>query len=236
MALVIAKTDPNCATPRRSSTFIVEFRITGYKIKRNIDIAIEGPHADVVHRGHSRSRIRDLKVPADNGRRRRRRFRWASIASPTAACATACRHRGAQRALDMAAAHVTKRSTFGGCSPTARRCSSCSPMRQPAPASDGWCSSTSPQGRKRVSTSAGKLDGRGVLAHMVHKVIDTAIQLRGRRLGFSQLQTVRRSGHPVRSRRLVDGPDEVHRWRVGATSSGVSRTRPPPRRPRAATI
>ena len=42
----------------------------------------------------------------------------------------------AQRALDMAAAHVTKRSTFGKLLPSARPCSSCSPN---APAS-----STSP--------------------------------------------------------------------------------------------
>ena len=97
-------------------------------------MAIEGPHADVIHGGHSEIEIKDLKVPADNllggegngfnmGQHRlaygRLRHGMHNVAK-------------AQRALDMAAAHVTKRSTFGNCSPTARPCSSCSPT---APAS-----------------------------------------------------------------------------------------------------
>jgi acyl-CoA dehydrogenase len=39
------------------------------------------------------------------------------------------------------------------------------------------------------------------LAHMVHKVVDTADQ--------------RRWYTAIRAQRLVDGPDEVHRWTVG---------------------
>ena len=52
------------------------------------------------------------------------------------------------------------------------------------------------------------------LAHMVHKVIDTAIQLHGA-LGFSQDTPLAKWYTQVRSQRLVDGPDEVHNWRVG---------------------
>jgi acyl-CoA dehydrogenase len=52
------------------------------------------------------------------------------------------------------------------------------------------------------------------LAHMVHKVIDTAIQLHGA-LGYSQDTTLAKWYSQVRSQRLVDGPDEVHKWRVG---------------------
>jgi acyl-CoA dehydrogenase len=52
------------------------------------------------------------------------------------------------------------------------------------------------------------------LAHMVHHVIDTAIQLHGA-LGFSQDTPLAKWYTQVRSQRLVDGPDEVHRWRVG---------------------
>jgi acyl-CoA dehydrogenase len=52
------------------------------------------------------------------------------------------------------------------------------------------------------------------LAHMVHKVVDTAIQLHGA-LGYSQ-DTPLASWHTyIRSQRLVDGPDEVQRWTVG---------------------
>ena len=52
------------------------------------------------------------------------------------------------------------------------------------------------------------------LAHMVHKVIDTAIQLHGA-LGYSQDTVLAKWYTQVRSQRLVDGPDEVHKWKVG---------------------
>ena len=67
MALVMAKTDPNAPRHKQYSTFIVELPNPGYKIKRNVaNMAIEGPHADVIHGGHSEIDIKDLKVPADN--------------------------------------------------------------------------------------------------------------------------------------------------------------------------
>ncbi len=49
---------------------------------------------------------------------------------------------------------------------------------------------------------------------MVHKVIDTAIQLHGA-LGFSQDTPLAKWYTQVRSQRLVDGPDEVHKWKIG---------------------
>src|SRR3979409_2094161 len=52
------------------------------------------------------------------------------------------------------------------------------------------------------------------LAHMVHKVVDTAIQLHGA-LGYSQEPILAKWYTQIRSQRLVDGPDEVHKWRVG---------------------
>jgi acyl-CoA dehydrogenase len=52
------------------------------------------------------------------------------------------------------------------------------------------------------------------LANMVHKVVDTAIQLHGA-LGYSQDTPLARWYTGIRSQRLVDGPDEVHRWTVG---------------------
>src|SRR2546423_14295093 len=78
-------------------------------------MAIEGPQADRISGGHSEIEIRDLKVPADNlvggegngfamGQHRlaygRLRHGMHNVAK-------------AQRALDMAVAHLTKRSTFG---------------------------------------------------------------------------------------------------------------------------
>jgi alkylation response protein AidB-like acyl-CoA dehydrogenase len=116
MALVMAMTDPDAPRHKRYSTFIVELPNPGYNIKRNIkNMAIEGPYYDEIHGGHSEIEIKDLKVSADNlvggegngfnmGQHRlaygRLRHGMHNIAK-------------AQRALDMATAHVTKRSTFG---------------------------------------------------------------------------------------------------------------------------
>ena len=47
------------------------------------------------------------------------------------------------------------------------------------------------------------------LAHMVHKVVDTAIQLHGA-LGYSTDTPLAAWYTHIRSQRLVDGPDEVH--------------------------
>jgi len=52
------------------------------------------------------------------------------------------------------------------------------------------------------------------LAHMVHHVVDTAIQLHGA-LGYSRDTPLAAWYTAIRSQRLVDGPDEVHRWTVG---------------------
>ncbi len=116
MALVMAKTDPNAPRHKQYSTFLVELPNPGYKIKRNVaNMAIEGPFDDILHGGHSEIEIKDLKVSADNlvggegngfamGQHRlaygRLRHGMHNVAK-------------AQRALDMAAAHVTQRSTFG---------------------------------------------------------------------------------------------------------------------------
>src|SRR5262249_54910008 len=115
LALVMARTDPNAPRHKEYSTFIVELPNPGYHIKRNIkNMAIEGPYSDQIHGGHSEIEIRDLKVPADNllggegngfamGQHRlaygRLRHGMHNIAK-------------AQRALDMAVAHITKRAPF----------------------------------------------------------------------------------------------------------------------------
>ena len=49
---------------------------------------------------------------------------------------------------------------------------------------------------------------------MVHRVVDTAIQLHGA-LGYSVDTPLARWYRGIRAQRLVDGPDEVHRWRTG---------------------
>ena len=116
IAVVMAKTDPNAPRHQQFSTFIVELPNPGYKIKRDIQtMAIEGPLSHILGGGHSEIEIKDLEVPAENllggegngfnmGQHRlaygRLRHGMHNVAM-------------AQRALDMATAHVTKRSTFG---------------------------------------------------------------------------------------------------------------------------
>ena len=52
------------------------------------------------------------------------------------------------------------------------------------------------------------------LAHMVHHVVDTAIQMHGALVYIRDTPLAAWYTH-IRSQRLVDGPDEVHRWTVG---------------------
>src|SRR6201996_7039364 len=116
LALVMAMTDPDAPRHQRYSTFIVELPDPGYTIKRDIPtMAAEGPLSHIMGGGHAEIEIKDLKVPAENllggegqgfnmGQHRlaygRLRHGMHNIAL-------------AQRALDMATARVTNRSTFG---------------------------------------------------------------------------------------------------------------------------
>jgi acyl-CoA dehydrogenase len=218
MALVMAKTDPNAPRHKQFSTFIVELPNPGYKIKRNIkNMSIEGDHYGELAGGHSEIEIRNLKVPAENllggegngfnmGQHRlaygRLRHGMHNIAK-------------AQRALDMATAHVTQRSTFGVLLAD----------RQAVQFMLADCASELYMARLMLLHIAYKAEkgmdltqensiAKVFLAHMVHKVIDTAIQLHGA-LGYSQDTVLARWYTQVRAQRLVDGPDEVHRWKVG---------------------
>ena len=121
----------------------------------------------------------------------------------------------AQRALDMATARVTERSTFGQLLSD----------RQGVQFMLADCASELYMARLMLLHIAYKAE-RGMdlrqensiakvfLAHMVHKVVDTAIQLHGA-LGYSQDTPLAAWYTHIRSQRLVDGPDEVHRWTVG---------------------
>jgi acyl-CoA dehydrogenase len=218
MALVMAKTDPNAPRHKQYSTFLVELPNPGYKIKRNVaNMAIEGPHDHVIHGGHSEIEIKDLKVSADNlvggegngfamGQHRlaygRLRHGMHNVAK-------------AQRALDMAVGHITTRSTFGQLISD----------RQAVQFMLADCAEQLYIGRLMLLHIAYKAEkgldirqensiAKVFHAHMVHKVIDTAIQLHGA-LGFSQDTPLAKWYTQVRAQRLVDGPDEVHKWKIG---------------------
>jgi len=218
LALVMAMTDPDAPRHQRYSTFIVELPNPGYIIKRDIPtMAAEGPLSHIMGGGHAEIDIKDLVVPAENllggegngfnmGQHRlaygRLRHGMHNVAM-------------AQRALDMAVAHITKRETFG------RKLSE----RQGVQWMIADCASELYMARLMLLHIAYKAEkgldmrqensiAKVFLAHMVHKVVDTAIQLHGA-LGYSRDTPLAAWYTYIRSQRLVDGPDEVHRWTVG---------------------
>ena len=203
LAVVMAMTDPEAPRHQRYSTFIVELPNPGYNIKRDIQtMALE---------------IKDLVIPAENllggegqgfnmGQHRlaygRLRHGMHNVAM-------------AQRALDMAVAYITKRETFGKLVSD----------RQAVQFMVAECATQLYIARLMLLHIAYKAEkgldlrqensiAKVYLAHMVHHVVDTAIQLHGA-LGFSQDTPLAAWYTHIRSQRLVDGPDEVHRWTVG---------------------
>ncbi|MFK7913396.1 MAG: acyl-CoA dehydrogenase family protein [Pseudomonadales bacterium] len=218
IAVVMAMTDPDAPRHERYSTFIVELPNPGYEIVR--DIETMHPHTEIGDKlgaTHSEIKIKDLVVPRENllggqgkgfdmGQHRlaygRLRHGMHNVAM-------------AQRALDLAAKHVTSRETFG------KRLAD----RQGVQWMLADCASELYMARLVLLHIAYKAENgmdmrqeNGIakvfLAHMVHKVVDTALQLHGA-LGYSNDTPLARWYTSIRSQRLVDGPDEVHRWRVG---------------------
>lgn len=218
IAVVMARTDPDAPRHKQFSTFIVELPNPGYRIKRDIPtMAVEGPLSKVMGGGHSEIDIVDLEVAAENllggegngfnmGQHRlaygRLRHGMHNVAM-------------AQRALDLATAHVTNRETFGKLLSD----------RQGVQFMLADCASELYMARLMLLHIAYKAEkgmdlrqensiAKVFLAHMVHKVVDTAIQLHGA-LGYSRDTPLAAWYTHIRSQRLVDGPDEVHRWTVG---------------------
>lgn len=219
IAVVMAKTDPDAPRHEQFSTFIVELPNPGYEIVRNIETM--SPHSPLglkLGGSHSEIKIDNLRVPRENilggqgqgfnmGQHRlaygRLRHGMHNVAM-------------AQRALDLAAKHVTSRETFG------EKLSDRQGVR--------WmladCAAEIYKARLMLLHIAYKaekgLDLRNengiakvFLANMVHQVVDTSLQLHGA-LGYSMDTPLAGWYRSIRSQRLVDGPDEVHRWRTGA--------------------
>jgi acyl-CoA dehydrogenase len=222
LALVMARTDPDAPRHEQFTTFLVELPDPGYQIVR--DIPVMGEHAkaryeDEATGGHAEVRIENLVVPDENvlggvgqgfamgqhrlGYGRLRHGMW-SVAK-------------AQAALDMAAARAIERETFG------RRLAD----RQGIQWMLAECAERIYVTRLMILHLAYKMErgldlrqensiAKNYIAHMLHQVIDTAIQIHGS-LGYTLDTPLAQWYTEVRAQRLVDGPDEVHRWRVGRT-------------------
>lgn len=218
VALVMAKTNPDAPRHQQFSTFLVELPNPGYRIVRDIGtMAAHGPLTDILGGGHSEVAIENLEVPAENllggegqgfnmGQHRlaygRLRHGMHNIAM-------------AQKALDLAVGHITRRETFG------KKVSD----RQGVQWMIADCASQLYIARLMLLHIAYKAEkgldlrqengiAKVYLANMVHKVVDTAIQLHGA-LGYSTDTPLARWYTHIRSQRLVDGPDEVHKWTTG---------------------
>jgi acyl-CoA dehydrogenase len=218
IALVMAKTNPDAPRHKQFSTFLVELPNPGYNIKRDIPtMAMESPLSAMLGHTHSEIEIKNLEVPAENllggegegfsmGQHRlaygRLRHGMHNVSM-------------AQRALDLATKHVINRTTFG------KKLDE----RQAVQFMLAECASQLYIARLMLLHIAYKAERKmdirqenGIakvyLANMVHKVVDTAIQLHGA-LGYSCDTPLAAWYTHIRSQRLVDGPDEVHRWTTG---------------------
>lgn len=218
IVVIMAKTNPDAPRHQQFSTFIVELPNPGYRIVRDIKtMAGESPLSHILGGGHAEVEVKNLVVSADNllggegngfgmGQHRlaygRLRHGMHNIAM-------------AQRALDLAAKHITTRSTFGKLLSD----------RQAVQFMMAECATQLYIARLMLLHIAYKAEkgldlrqensiAKVYLAHMVHHVVDTAIQLHGA-LGYSMDTPLARWYTQIRSQRLVDGADEVHRWTVG---------------------
>jgi acyl-CoA dehydrogenase len=218
LAVIMARTNPDAPRHQQFSTFIVELPNPGYIIKRDIKtMAVEEPLWQILGGGHAEVEIKDLVVSAEDllggegggfnmGQHRlaygRLRHGMHNVGM-------------AQRALDMATAYVTQRETFG------KKLAD----RQGVQFMLAECATQLYISRLMLLHIAYKAEkgldmrqensiAKVYLAHMVHHVVDTAIQLHGA-LGYSRDTPLAAWYTHIRSQRLVDGPDEVHRWTVG---------------------
>lgn len=220
VALVMAKTDPNAARHEQFTTFLVELPNPGYRIVRDIPVWGEefAPHFDGEQTmGHAEVRIEDLEVPHENivgglgmgfrmgqhrlGYGRLRHGMW-SIAK-------------AQVALDMATARAIERTTFGerladrqGIDWMLSDCAEKLYITRLMVLHIAW---KMEQGKDlRIENSIAKT----YIANMLCDVIDTAIQIHGA-LGVTYDVPFANWYAHARANRIIDGPDEVHRWTVG---------------------
>ncbi|MDT3441913.1 MULTISPECIES: acyl-CoA dehydrogenase family protein [unclassified Pseudofrankia] len=220
LALVMARTSDEGPRQQRFTTFLVELPNPGYRIIRNIptmDEPLRARFGDEVRSGHAEVVIDNLVVGHENvlggvgqgfamgqhrlGYGRLRHGMW-SIAK-------------AQAALDLAAGRALERETFG--EPLADR--------QGVQWMLADCAEQLYVTRLMVLHLAYKMErgldlrqensiAKNYIAHMLHNVVDTALQIHGS-LGYTLDTPLAEWYVEARQQRLVDGPDEVHRWVIG---------------------
>lgn len=220
VALVMAKTDPDASRHQQFTTFLVDLPNPGYRILRDVPVwgeesmpSYEGEQT----MGHAEVRIESLRVSDDaivGGRGRgftmgQHRLGYGRLRHGMWSIAKA------QAALDMATSWAIQRNTFG--QPVADRqgiqwmlaeCAQQLYITRLMVLHIAW---KMEQGKDlRIENSMAKT----YIANMLCHVIDTAIQVHGAFGITHDLPLAHWYAH-ARANRIIDGPDEVHRWTVG---------------------
>jgi acyl-CoA dehydrogenase len=222
VALVMAKTDPDAPRHLRFTTFLVDLPNPAYRIVRDVPVwgeestpSFEGEET----MGHAEVRIEGLRVSD------------AAIVGGLGQGFTMGQHRlgygrlrhgmwsiaKAQAALDMATKWAIERTTFGervadrqGIQWMLAECAQQLYITRLMVLHIAW---KMEQGKDlRIENSMAKT----YIANMLCHVIDTAMQIHGA-LGMTHDLPLAHWYSHARANRIIDGPDEVHRWTVGRT-------------------
>jgi acyl-CoA dehydrogenase len=210
-AIVFAVTDPDAASHRRTSMFIVPTDTPGYQLVREVPVM-----GDQSLGGHCELRFVDMRVPSEN-----------MLGEPGGGFALAQARLGpgrithcmrwigvAQRAFELMLGRALERETRG------HKLADYQTIQN-------WIADSAAEihGFRLMTLQAAWLMDRGadarteismikfVGARVLHDVLDRAIQVHGA-LGFSQDSPLEGWYREARAARIYDGPDEVHRMVV----------------------
>ncbi len=212
--IVMARTDPDAPRHSQHSQILVPFEAAGLSIERAMQVfeMDDAPH------GHMHLRFDDVRVPADNvilGRGRGFEIAQSRLGSGRIHhCMRAVG--AAERALELMCRRGLSRQAFG--KPLARLGGNFDriadarmeiEMARLLTLKAAWMMDTSDVDTARTWVSMTKV----VAPNVALRVIDDAIQLHGA-AGVSQDFPLAEMYMGMRTLRLADGPDEVHRMIV----------------------
>jgi acyl-CoA dehydrogenase len=220
LVLLMARTNPDAPRHEQFTTFLVELPNPGYRIIRDIPVMGEGDRPRFegeMTGGHAEVAVENLVVPHANilggegkgfamgqhrlGYGRLRHGMW-SIAK-------------AQAALDLATERAIERTTFGervadrqGIQWMLADCAERLYVTRLMVLHIAYLMESG-KDLRQVNSIA-----KNYIAHALADIVDTALQIHGS-LGYTHDTPIAQWYTEVRAQRLVDGPDEVHRWMVG---------------------
>ncbi|WP_078428646.1 acyl-CoA dehydrogenase family protein [Alkalihalobacterium alkalinitrilicum] len=213
-SIVVAVTDPDASTYKKTSLFIVENDNPGFEIVREVPVI-----GDHFAGGHCEVRYTNCRVPKDAilGERGEG-FKLAQLRLGPGRITHAMRWLGVcRRSLELMLDYSAKRETRGKkladfqsiqnfIADSAAEIQAARLMTLHA----AWLMDQGSEARKEVSLI--KFYGANVL----HNVIDRAIQVHGA-LGVTGDTPLEGFYREARTARIYDGPDEVHRYVVART-------------------